>query len=122
MTYSKKISKYSDILENTNVNTCKDVRHSLDDALNYTYTTVEAPIEMPERNIKAILVNQMRHAYPDYLNDVRAINRMRFYDEDYYNRYRNIVLDQISKQHPFLSAECKRQKHNISMVNIIRGG
>lgn len=117
--YNKRISKkLYNIAANTEISDY-DAREILDEALRYEYVDGEAPLEFKEKNLKRIMVNSIRHNYSNYDDGLKQVHRLKA-SETVYFRYKNMVLNQISLQYPYLSDECKRQKHTINMVKIIR--
>lgn len=110
-----KTIKYYSIINNTKVNNNINLRDALDNALKYEYDE-NTPIEFKEYNINRIMVNSIRHDYSNYELGLKQVHKLNL-PEDMYFRYKNIVLDQISYQYPFLKDECERQKHNVNMVN-----
>lgn len=113
-----KNEKFNKIIQNIKINTDNNLRDIFDSAVSFQYSTSDKPIEYNERNIKRIMVNSIRHDYSNYEDGLKQVHRLKM-EEDIYFRYKNIILNCISIQYPFLKDECERQKNNINMVNII---
>lgn len=114
-----KYSKFINTVKNTKLDNQRDIRKIFDDALNFEYNGVEKPLEIREQNIQRIMVNTIRHSYSNYDIGLKQIYKLK--SEDMYFRYKNIILEQISNQYPYLKDECNKQKHIINMANIISG-
>ena len=93
-----------------------NIRWILDDALRYYNMASDDTLEYSERDIKHIMVNDIRHNRSSYESGLKDINKLsrRLSRKDRqinYHAYKNATLDQISEAYPFLSKECKQQKY-----------
>ena len=113
--YKKKKAKNIDtIIAETHVDNNINIRDTYNNALQYEYN--EMPIEISEKNLNRILVNNIRHDHSNY-----DINRkqLRGDNKKYYTMYKNTVLNKISDHYPYLQKECDRQKRKeIVMIKI----
>lgn len=103
-----------------------NIRGVLNDALSYAKTVSEDGLEFQERDIKHLLINNIRHEKSNYDDGLRKIHKIarkldhRSRNSSSYYLYKNATLDRISKAYPFLEKECKEQKHRMNMVKIKR--
>lgn len=116
--YIDKEQKIYSIFQNIKIDKCINIREIYEDALKYEYIKDDVPIIFRESNIKRILVNSIRHNYSNYNNGLKQIHLLND-SEDLYFRYKNITLNKIADQYPFLKYECDRQKYDINMVKIV---
>lgn len=113
-----KLIQFNNIIQNIDIEPNHNLREIFDSALNYEYPEAEKPIEFRERNIKRIMVNSIRHEYSNYEDGLKQVHRLKMHEGMYF-RYKNIVLNQISQEYPFLQDECESQKSKIKMVKIV---
>ena len=112
--------KFNDALKRTKIIQYKDQREIFESALNYCYGPSERPIEFREREIKAIMVNSIRHNYSVYERGLKDVHAIKKNNENMYRRYKNVVLNNIAKEYPFLSDACDQQKHYVPMVKKVK--
>lgn len=112
--------RFTDQVNNIDVQRYNDFREVFDDAVRCNITSSEKQLEFRERDINAILVNQIRHGYTNYEKSLKQIRKIRKNEELYYRRYKNVVLDKISEKYPQLRYACKKQKYSINIVNITK--
>lgn len=113
-----KLIQFNDIIQNIEIEINHNLREIFDSALDYQYSEAEKPIEFREDNIKRFMVNSIRHEYSNYEDGLKQIHRLKMH-EDIYFRYKNIVLNHIAQEYPFLEDECKSQKTKVRMVKIV---
>lgn len=119
MYIDKKPIQFNTIIQNIRIEQNYDLRDIFNNALSYQYNESERPIIFKENDIKRFMVNSIRHNYSNYEDGLKQIHRLKMH-EDIYFRYKNIVLNKISEMYPFLYDECKSQKHDVYMVDIIK--
>ena len=91
-------------------------REIFDNAVQFAYGR---PLEeYYEKNIEAIMVNDIRHNYSNYDDNLKRVYRIKRTDNDY-EQYKNSVLEKISNTYPLLKDECNKQKRKCNMVKII---
>jgi hypothetical protein len=91
-------------------------REIFDNAVQFAYGR---PLEeYYEKNIEAIMVNDIRHNYSNYDDNLKRVYRIKRTDSDY-EQYKNSVLEKISNTYPLLKDECNKQKRKCNMVKII---
>lgn len=95
----------------------KNCREIFDNAVQFAYG--EPLLEYSERSIEAIMVNDIRHNYSNYDDNLKQVYKINRSDNDYY-QYKNSVLEKISSNYPFLKNECDKQKRKFDMVKICK--
>ena len=91
-------------------------REIFDNAIQFAYGK---PLEeYNEKSIEAIMVNDIRHNYSNYDDNLKRVYRIKRTDNDY-EQYKNSVLEKISDTYPLLKNECDKQKRKCNMVKII---
>jgi hypothetical protein len=90
-----------------------DYREIFDNAVEFAYNNLT--YEYTERDIHAIMVNNIRHNYSNYDEVLRGPYGIRRSECDYM-QYKNCVLNKISDIYPPLKDECDRQKRKCDMV------
>ena len=96
----------------------KNMRQIFDGAISYANRGADAPIEFREREIKRLMVNQIRHRNSNYDTQLKQIYNINRDSSMQYHLYKNIVLDRVANKCPYLQDECKRQKTKVNMVKI----
>lgn len=92
-----------------------DYRTILDSAAYYGYGSRND--QYNEKDIIAIMVNNIRHDYSNYESGLKYINRIKRSKTDY-AQYKNSILQKIADSYPALKYECEKQKHKVDMVII----
>lgn len=91
-------------------------RKIFDNAIQFAYGK---PLEeYSEKSIEAIMVNDIRHNYSNYDDNLKKVYRIKRTDNDYI-QYKNSVLEKISNIYPSLKNECDKQKRKCDMIKII---
>ena len=111
-----KTKEFYKLVNSINI-TSKDYRDIFEDGISYEYG--DQLDEYYERNINAIMVNNIRHNCSNYDKSLKQMRRINRSDNDYY-QYKNCVLEKISNKYPYLKDECYRQKRKIDLVKIIQ--
>lgn len=109
---------FNDIITGINIDPLQNIREVYDNALLYEYGD-DSIVEIRENNINRIMVNQIRHAYSNYESNLKTVNRLER-NSIKYIQYRNIVLERIACEYPFLRRECEKQKFKHDMVKIVK--
>lgn len=109
--------KMQHINDNTCIERCQDIRQIYDRAQMYA-SRGRMPLEVTEDQIHRIMVNEIRHTYSNYGNNLRYVHMMDKKNDSQYYLYKNIILDRIATAYPFLADECRDQKYKINMVRI----
>ena len=104
-----KYTEFGKLISSINVNDT-NLRSILDSAVEYQY--INPPIEFYEPWFYKLLVNNIRHSYSNYENGLSQLHKLRLPEIDYY-RYKNAVLEHISRTYPVLKDECDNQKHKV---------
>lgn len=89
-----------------------DLRTVLNSAIKYQYD--DYPIDFYESSFYRLLVNSIRHSYSNYETGLLQLHKLKLSEMDYF-RYKNAVLEQISKTYPVLKNECNAQKYNVPL-------
>ena len=94
------------------------IRNIYDEAVAYLNTTHPNTNkqEVFEDRIKRLMVNQIRHNYTNYDEELRKLKRVKREDQTYYYLYKNYTLKKIQEQYQYLEDACKRQKTNLTMA------
>ena len=112
------------LINNINVNYIENHRLIFEDALEYSKWASEDCPEYKERDLKRIMVNNIRHEQCDYdkaLNKLRKASYKARQDSHVaYHLYKNATLSAIAKQYPYLEDECARQKYRMPMMRIVK--
>lgn len=99
----------------------KSIRQFFDESQEYQFGNAQKPMELSERKIKRDLVNSIRHNnsfdYNAGIYDVHKLDRKNRAEN--YKIYKNIILNMIAKEYPFLADECNNQKFRVDMVKIV---
>lgn len=93
----------------------KDYRDIFDNAVQFEYN--QSVNEYTEKDIHAIMVNNIRHKCSNYDQVLKQINKINRCNNDY-AQYKNYVLNKIAENYPSLKDECDRQKRKFDMVKI----
>ena len=96
----------------------RDYREVFDNAIQFEYG--EPLDEYLEKNINAIMVNNIRHNCSNYDQMLKPMHKIRRSDNDYI-QYKNSVLDKIATVYPSLEEACNKQKRKFDMVDILQG-
>lgn len=109
------------IIDSIKVEYVENAREILTKAKEYIESKSERPYIDKEHNLKAIMVNNIRHQYTNYdsaleeLNNICIASNSREKRLSYY-MLKNAVLNKIAETYPYLADECKLQKHTINMI------
>jgi hypothetical protein len=95
-----------------------DCREIFDDAVEFVYG--KPNYEYLEKDIDAIMVNNIRHNYSNYDEILRGRDGIIRSEYDYM-QYKNCVLDKIADSYPSLRDACEKQKRKCNMVRICKG-
>ena len=112
----KKTKYLYDIIDSTMIYE-KDYREVFDDAVQFAYG--ESVCEFYEKDIDAIMVNNIRHNCSNYDQNLKQVYKINRTDDDY-KQYKNSVLHRIASTYPSLEDECNRQKRKLDMVEICK--
>ena len=114
------------LVQSIHVNNNSDnARSILEDALEYVDRPSDGVVEYRERDLKRIMVNEVRHNQATYEQGLKVIYRAtrgcsKREQDRIYNMYKNATLERISQSYPYLQDECNRQKHKVELVKIIK--
>ena len=111
---TRKVRDFYNIVNSINI-LDSDCREIFDNAVNFEYG--EPLSEYSEKAINAIMVNDIRHNYSNYEQNLKEVDRIHRSNKDYI-QYKNAVLDKISNAYPGLKNECERQKRKCNMVKL----
>ena len=105
-------------------NNSGNARSILEDALEYVDRPSDNMVEYRERDLKRIMVNEIRHNQTTYENGLKAIYRAtkdcsKREQDRIYKMYKNATLAGISQSYPYLADECDNQKHKVNMIRVI---
>lgn len=118
VSYMVKTSELFGLMDSVIIDTDVDYREILDNAIAFKYGKSSNKYVYRERELGAIMVNQIRHCYTNYNSLVGKSSRIHRSNNDY-GQFKNSVLDKISKSYPLLKDDCNRQKISNNMVKII---
>lgn len=94
-----------------------DYRDIFDDAVEFVHG--DSVSEYFEKDIEAIMVNNIRHNYSNYDEILKGPHGI--YRSEYdYIQYKNSVLEKISGVYPSLKGACDKQKRECDMVKICK--
>lgn len=116
--YMVKTSELFGLMDSVIIDTDVDYREILDNAIAFKYGGYSNKYVYREKELGAIMVNQIRHCYTNYNSLVGKSSRIHRSNNDY-GQFKNSVLDKISKSYPLLKDDCNRQKISNNMVKII---
>lgn len=107
--YMDKYIEFGKLICSISINNA-NLRSILDSAIEYQYGN--SPIEFYESEFYRLLVNNIRHSHSNYESGLSQLHKLRLSEIDYY-RYKNAVLERISRAYPVLKDECDNQKHKV---------
>ena len=116
------------LVQSIHVNNNSDnARSILEDALEYVDRPSDGVVEYRERNLKRIMVNEVRHNQTTYEQGLKAIYRAtrnvsQREQDRIYKLYKNATLERISQSYPYLQDECNKQKYKAELVRIVKKG
>jgi len=112
------------LINDINVNYIENSRSIFDNASEHSFWASDDKLEYKERDLKRIMVNNIRHTQCEYdkaLNKLTRVSRKARQDSQIaYHLYKNATLNAIGKQYPYLEEECARQKHKVPMMRIVK--
>lgn len=116
--YMVKTSELFGLMDSVTIDDNIDYRIILDTAIEFKYGKSNSKYEYGEKELGAIMVNQVRHCYTNYNSLVNKSGRIYRSNNDY-RQFKNSVLDKISRSYPLLKDDCDRQKIPNNMVRVI---
>lgn len=116
---------YNEIDYRVKFRPCVNIRKIYEGSVSYanrvhSWSAAMSPLkELKESDICHNMVNQIRHRYTNY-NENLVRYGISDIDPDIYHNYKNRVLDQISEEYPFLKDACNDQKSHVVMVKKVK--
>ena len=115
-------NKVNEIIDSVEVKHIDNARDILDGAKKYVTEKHKAPIKPTEQDLKAIMVNHIRHECTNYDESIKEMNKLLDASNvkekrlSYY-MLKNSVLSKIAEIYPYLADECKSQKHTVDLMS-----